>query len=103
MQSHVELWRSGAKGFWGCLVMSLCLDAHDLVFVIMNYEHQLTMLSSIIQNMHVDVKWVAKENLQLSKMNKWKCAHDDDALKCFNYERILEAEQLRLPEPFVVF
>ena len=79
--------------------MSLYLDAHDLVFVIMNYE-QLTMLSSIIQNMHVDVKWVAKENLQRCKMNKWKCAHDGNALKCFNCERILEAEQLRLQEPF---
>ena len=58
------------------------------------------MLSSIVQNVHVDVKWVAKEYMQRCKMNKWQSARDDNALKCFNCERILEAEQLGLPEPF---
>jgi hypothetical protein len=34
-----------------------------------------------------------------AKMNKWKKADDDDALKCWNCERILDAEQLGLPKP----
>jgi hypothetical protein len=61
-----------------------------------NYE-RLAMLSSIVQNVYVDVKWVAEEYLRCSKLNKWKKADDNDALKCFNCERILDAEQLGLP------
>ena len=49
--------------------------------------------------MRVDIKWVAEEYLRRCKMNKWKKADDDDALKCFNRERILDAEQWGLPEP----
>ena len=62
-----------------------------------NYE-RLAMLSSIVQNVYVDVKWVSEEHLRRCKQKKWKKA-DDDALKCFNCERILEAEQLGLPKP----
>jgi hypothetical protein len=65
---------------------------------ICNYE-QLAMLSSIVQNVYVDEKWVAQEYLRRCKMNKWKKADDDDALKCWNCERILDAEQLGLPKP----
>jgi hypothetical protein len=57
------------------------------------------MLSSIVHNVHVDEKWVAQEYLLRCKMNKWKKADDDDALKCWNCERILDAEQLWLPKP----
>jgi hypothetical protein len=63
-----------------------------------NYE-RLAMLSSIVHNVHVDEKWVAQEYLRRCKMNKWKKADDDDALKCWNCERILDAEQLGLPKP----
>jgi hypothetical protein len=34
-----------------------------------------------------------------AKMNKWKKADDDYALKCWNCERILDAKQLGLPKP----
>ena len=63
-----------------------------------NYE-RLAILSSIVQNMYVDEQWVAQEYFQRCKRNKWKKASDDNALKCFNCERILEAEQLGLPKP----
>ncbi len=63
-----------------------------------NYE-RLAMLSSIVQNVYVDEKWVAQEYLRRCKMNKWKKADDDDALKCWNCERILDAERLGLPKP----
>ena len=63
-----------------------------------NYE-RLAMLSSIVQNMYVDEQWVAQEYLRCCKRNKWEKASDNDALKCFNCERILEAEWLGLPKP----
>jgi hypothetical protein len=63
-----------------------------------NYE-RLAMLSSIVQIVYVDEKWVSQEYLRRCKMNKWKKADDDDALKCWNCERILDAEQLGLPKP----
>jgi hypothetical protein len=63
-----------------------------------NYE-RLAMLSSIVQNVYVDPKWVAEEYLRRCKLNKWKKADDDDALKCFNCERIVEAKQFGLPKP----
>jgi hypothetical protein len=62
-----------------------------------NYE-RLAMFSSIVQNVYVDEKWVAQEYLHRCKMNKWKKADDDDALKCWSCERILDAEQLGLPK-----
>jgi hypothetical protein len=46
-----------------------------------NYE-RLAMLSSIVHNVYVDEKRVAQEYLHRCKMNKWKKADDDDALKC---------------------
>jgi hypothetical protein len=63
-----------------------------------NYE-QLAMLSSIVHNVYVDEKWVAKEYLRRCKINKWKKADDDVALKCWNCERMLDAKQLGLPNP----
>jgi hypothetical protein len=57
------------------------------------------MLSRIVQNVHVNVKWVAQKYLQCCKLNKWKKADDYNALKFFNSERILDAEQLGLPKP----
>ncbi len=49
--------------------------------------------------MYVDEKGVAQEYLRRCNMSKWKKADDDDALKCWNCERILDAEQLGLPKP----
>jgi hypothetical protein len=56
----------------------------------------LALLSSIV---HVDEKWVAQEYLHRCKTIKWKKADDDDALKCWICERILDVEQLGLLKP----
>jgi hypothetical protein len=61
------------------------------------YE-QLATRSSIVHNVYEDEKWVAQEYLHRCKMNKWKKVDDDDALKCWNCERILDVEQLELPK-----
>jgi hypothetical protein len=55
-----------------------------------NYE-RLAMLSSIVQRLYIDEKWVAAEYLRRRK--------NVDALKCWNLERILDAELLNEPVP----
>ena len=57
-----------------------------------NYE-RLAMLSSILRVMYINPEWVAREYLTRSKSDTWKQANDDESLKCWNLERILEAEQ----------
>jgi hypothetical protein len=57
-----------------------------------NYE-RLAMLSSILRVMYINPEWVSKEYLTRCKSEKWKQANDDESLKCWNLERILEAEQ----------
>ncbi|KAL7482488.1 hypothetical protein ACHAW6_008166 [Cyclotella cf. meneghiniana] len=53
----------------------------------------------VVENMDVDTKWLTQKYLRRCKKNKWKKADDDDALKCFSCERILDAEQLGLTMP----
>ena len=57
-----------------------------------NYE-RLAMLSSILRVMYINPEWAAREYLTRSKSDTWKQANDDESLKCWNLERILEAEQ----------
>ena len=56
-----------------------------------NYE-RLAMLASTVQNIYVDVEWVANEYLARSKRGAWKKENTMDSLKCWNLERVLEAE-----------
>lgn len=56
-----------------------------------NYE-RLAMLSSIMQNMFIDVDWVAKEYISRTNRGQWKKENTVDALKCWNLERIIESE-----------
>ena len=51
------------------------------------------MLSSILRVVYINPEWVAKEYLRQCKSGAWKQASDDESLKCWNLERILEAEQ----------
>ena len=44
--------------------------------------------------------WVAKEYLRWCKAGAWKKENTEDALKCWNLERVLDAELLqRMPTP----
>jgi hypothetical protein len=63
-----------------------------------NYE-RLAILSSIVQRLYIDEKWVAAEYLRRCKNGSWKKENDVDALKCWNLERILDAELLNEPVP----
>jgi hypothetical protein len=51
------------------------------------------MLSSILRVVYINPEWVAKEYLCQCESGAWKQASDDESLKCWNLERILEAEQ----------
>jgi len=57
------------------------------------YE-RLALLASIIQHVYIDQEWVAKEYLRRCKEGLWKEENTKDALKCWNLERILDAELL---------
>jgi hypothetical protein len=58
------------------------------------------MLSSILRVVYIDPDWVAKEYLRRRcKNGAWKSASDDESLKCWNLERILEAELFGDPKP----
>jgi hypothetical protein len=57
-----------------------------------NYE-RLAMLSSILRVMYINPEWVSKEYLTRCKSGTWKQTNDNESLKCWNLERILESEQ----------
>ena len=63
-----------------------------------NYE-RLAMLSSILRVVYVNPEWVAEEYLRRCKSSAWKKASDDESLKCWNLERIIQAEQFGDPTP----
>ena len=50
------------------------------------------MLSHILRNMYIDDKLVAEEYMKRAKSGAWKEENMADALKCWNLERVLEAE-----------
>jgi hypothetical protein len=62
------------------------------------YE-RLQMLTSIVQNVFIDDNWVANEYLNRCKKGKWTKQGDDDALKCWNLERIINAEEMGVETP----
>ena len=63
-----------------------------------HYE-RLSMLASIMQKVYIDTEWVAKEYLCRCKQNKWKEEEDSEALRCWNLERVIDAETYHKPIP----
>ena len=59
----------------------------------------LAMLASILPNVYVDMEWVANEYLRRCKCGAWKKENTAEALKCWNLERIIDAEMLGKPPP----
>jgi hypothetical protein len=62
------------------------------------YE-RLAMLTSLVQNVFIDDNWVANEYLERCKKGSWAKKSDDDALKCWNLERIIDAEEKGMEKP----
>ncbi len=65
---------------------------------IRTYE-RLAMLMSIVQNVFIDDNWVANEYLNRCKKGKWTKQGNDDALKCWNLERIINSEEMGVEAP----
>ena len=51
------------------------------------------MLKSIIQNAYIDNDCVAQQYIERGKRGSWKKENTEEALKCWNLERIIDAEQ----------
>ncbi len=62
------------------------------------YE-RLALMSSIINKIYIDKKWVAKEYLRRCKEGSWDAQKTEDALKCWNLERVLDAELMGKQAP----
>ncbi len=57
------------------------------------------MLASIMRVVYIDPEWVATEYLCWCKSDAWKKESNDEALKCWNLEWILNAERFGGPKP----
>ena len=53
----------------------------------------VAMLAPIIQNVYIDNDWVAQQYIEQGKRESWKKESTEEALKCWNLERIINAEQ----------
>ncbi|EJK77243.1 hypothetical protein THAOC_00936, partial [Thalassiosira oceanica] len=62
------------------------------------YE-RLAMLSCLLRKVYVDEEWVAQEYLRRCKAGAWKSEQDEESLKCWNLERIIESELIGAPVP----
>jgi hypothetical protein len=51
------------------------------------------MLAPIIQNVYIDNYWVAQQYIEQGERESWKKKSTEEALKCWNLERIINAEQ----------
>ncbi len=56
------------------------------------YE-RVAKLASIIQNVYIANDWVAQHCIERGKRGSWKTENTEEALKCWNIERIIDAEQ----------
>ncbi len=50
------------------------------------------LVASIIQNVYIDNDWVAQQYIEQCKRG-WKKESTEEALKCWNLEHIIDAEQ----------
>jgi hypothetical protein len=57
------------------------------------------MLASIMRVVYIDPEWVATEYLCQCKSSAWKKESNDEALKCWNLEQILDAERFGEQKP----
>ena len=49
-------------------------------------------MASILQKVYISKEWVAKEYLRRCKKGAWKKENTEEALKCLNLERIIDAD-----------
>ena len=57
------------------------------------------MLAHMLNRVYIDPEWVAEVYMRRCKAKAWKTQSTDESLKCFNLERILEAEVFGMANP----
>ena len=62
------------------------------------YE-RLAMMASILQKVYISKEWVVKEYLRRCKKGAWKKENTEEALKCWNLERIIDADLMGEGKP----
>ena len=62
------------------------------------YE-RLALMAVILNTIYIDKKWVAEEYLWRCKAGTWSKERTEEALKCWNLERVIEAELMGKLEP----
>ena len=62
------------------------------------YE-RLAMLSCILRDVYIDIKWCAEDYLRHSKSGSWDKKRTAQALKCWNLERCIEEERFGRKAP----
>ncbi len=91
----------GCERFFG--LSGYVLGPRQTNLGVRTYE-RLAMLISIVQNVFIDNNWVANEYLERCKKGKWTKKNDDEALKCWNLEWIIDAEEkgMEKPQPLTI-
>lgn len=51
-------------------------------------------LGFMVHRVYIDIEWVAREYLRRCKAGVWKKENTEEALKCWNLERIIDAESI---------
>ncbi len=54
---------------------------------------RVAFVASIIQSVYIDNHWVAQQYIERCKKGSWKKEATEEALKCWNLERLIDAEQ----------
>ena len=62
-------------------------------------QGSLALLLSIVNKIYIDPKWVADEYLRRCKGAEWTEDIKEEALKCWNLERITDAKLFDKDEP----
>ena len=63
-------------------------------------KHKTT--TAHLPKMYIDKEWVAKEYLRRFKAGVWKKENTVEVLKCWNLERVLDAELQHEPAPLAL-
>jgi hypothetical protein len=63
-----------------------------------NYE-RIALLSDILKNVYIDPQEIASQYLLRCKAGRWKKENTIDSLKCFNLERVIDADSFHIERP----
>jgi hypothetical protein len=96
MYSHCRVVEVGCERFFG--ISGYTSNSRRARLGVRSYE-RIAMLSHILRDVYIDDRWIAEEYLKHAKSGAWKEENIEEALKCWNLERVLEAESFGLSIP----